>query len=495
MPAHREPMRSRGLRGEPGAQPQHADTRRGHPLVRIPPGRLRRRAYPAETRLAVLGQHLQPGARQVGVRVAQAVGARQRRRLPGAAALQDAQVHRVPERGAQPLGRRDRRGDADLGAAASLILRVDGVRADQRDRADALDRQRRRGIAQQHEGGRGRRAQYPPVGVRSRPRRVDRAVSVVRAVQGADHPGDAQQAQHLRVDLVLRHLAALDRRNQCGAPRAGRARHHQVQPGQRGALGRTSREPVGDDDPGEAPLPLEHVDQQFGVLGHRGAVDVVVAGHHQGAVRLGDAGLERDQVQLAQRALGHPHVDRPAVGLRVVAHEVLGGGRHPGGLQTPYVRGGDPGGQHRVLAEELEAAPAVGAAHEVQRRPEDHVDALSPWPRPPVAPRPVRPGRCPRHAASADRGRHSWRNGRPDRGSGRARRPARPSMTSPRSPMAGSPGRLKLSRPVSSAIFWSRVSAASRSCGAVRPRCSSGAAVRSEEFPAVVCPCSTGPPC
>ena len=114
------------------------------------------------------------------------------------------------------------------------------------------------------------------------------------------------------------------------------------------------------------------------MLGHQRAVHRVVGGHHHERARLPDAGLERHQVQLTQHRLGDPRVIGPALGLRVVAHVVLHRRADPGRLQPGHVAGGDPGGQHRVLGEALESPAAERGAHQVDRRGQQHVDALAP---------------------------------------------------------------------------------------------------------------------
>jgi hypothetical protein len=114
------------------------------------------------------------------------------------------------------------------------------------------------------------------------------------------------------------------------------------------------------------------------MLGHGDAVDHVVAGHHQVQFGLAHARLERDQVQLAQHVLGDPRVVCPALGLGVVAHEVLGRGGYSGPAQPGHVGHGHPGDEHRVLAERLEAAPAERCPHDVDGGREQHVDALAP---------------------------------------------------------------------------------------------------------------------
>ena len=201
------------------------------------------------------------------------------------------------------------------------------------------------------------------------------------AGDAADRPdpaGQPQDAQHLGVDRVLADLPGPHRRGQLAAPRPVRARHGQVEPGDGGRHRAARGVPVGQGHPAEAPFVLEDASEQRAVFGHRDAVDLVVARHHQVHVRLAHAGLEWGQVQLVQHVLGDPRVVGPALRLGVVAHVVLDRRGRPGLVQAADERDGQPGDQHRVLAERLEAPPAERRAHDVDRRGQQDVDALAP---------------------------------------------------------------------------------------------------------------------
>ena len=114
------------------------------------------------------------------------------------------------------------------------------------------------------------------------------------------------------------------------------------------------------------------------MLGHPDPVDRVVGGHDQHGSGLAHAGLEGGQVELAQHVLRDARVVGPALGFRVVADVMLDRRRNARGLQAADVRHRDAGGQHRILGEALESAPAERRAHQVDRRREQHVDALAP---------------------------------------------------------------------------------------------------------------------
>ena len=128
--------------------------------------------------------------------------------------------------------------------------------------------------------------------------------------------------------------------------------HREVQRRVARALGVAGGAPVRHHEPVPAPLVLEHVAQQRR-LGHRGAVDARCrppsppTGARPGSARTA-------QVELAQRALADPRVEREALGLGVVGDEVLDRRRDALGLQPAHVGRADRAGQQRVLAEALE---------------------------------------------------------------------------------------------------------------------------------------------
>ncbi len=115
-----------------------------------------------------------------------------------------------------------------------------------------------------------------------------------------------------------------------------------------------------------------------GLARHRHAVDPVVGGHDRPRPLLPHDRLERRQVELAQRPLPDPHVDRVALGLGVVRDEVLDRRPHAAGLQPAHVGAADPGGQQRILREALEVAPGERRPVQVHGRREEDVDALAP---------------------------------------------------------------------------------------------------------------------
>ena len=205
-------------------------------------------------------------------------------------------------------------------------------------------------------------------------------VRVWRWVEAADPGGQAQDAHHLVVDQGLVDQAGRHGHGQRVTPRAelaGRARHGQVERRARGGLGGPGGRPVRHDQAVEAPLVVQDLAQQR-ALGHRRPVDPVVGGHHRPDARFTHDGLERRQVELAQRPLVDPDVDRHPLGLRVVGDEVLDASRDAGPLKPPHVGDPDPRGEQRILGKALEVPAAVRAPVQVHRRGEQHVDALAP---------------------------------------------------------------------------------------------------------------------
>lgn len=194
--------------------------------------------------------------------------------------------------------------------------------------------------------------------------------------QRADPGGEAQQSQHLVVDEGLFDLALAYGGDQRVAPRADRAGHHQVERGAGGRLGGAGGEPVRHHQPVEVPVVVQHLAQQR-ALRHRVPVDPVVRGHHGPDLALADDPLERRQVQLPQGAFTDPRVERHALGLRVVADEVLDGGRHAAALNTLHIGHADAGGEQRVLAEALEVPSAVRGSVQVHGGGEEDVDTLA----------------------------------------------------------------------------------------------------------------------
>ena len=139
-------------------------------------------------------------------------------------------------------------------------------------------------------------------------------------------------------------------------------------------------QPVADHDAVEAPLALEDPVQQRAVrgggLGHAVAGEAVVGGHDGPHARVDD-GLERREVDLAERALVDAGEVLGAVGLGLVADEVLDAGGDALLLDGPDEGDREARGEERVLREALEVAAAHRAALQVDHGREDHVDGLA----------------------------------------------------------------------------------------------------------------------
>ena len=226
------------------------------------------------------------------------------------------------ERLAQPVERRDGVRREDGRAAAAERARLGRVGADE---GDALGAARRAGA------GPSLRASTKPAAAVERSSAAtsssDHGAGVAGSVPSSapDARRQAQDPQHLLVDRRLAHAPLAHRGDERVAPRAGRPGHREVERRAARRLGRARRVPVGHDEPSQPHSPLR-TSAQHRALGHRRAVDAVVGGHHRPRVHGRDDVLERRQVELAQRPLGDPRVEREALGLGVVGDEVLDGG-------------------------------------------------------------------------------------------------------------------------------------------------------------------------
>ena len=270
----------------------------------------------------------------------------------------------------QALERRHGVGREDRRAAAAERARHRRARAEHGDPAGFEGEHAV--VAGEDEAGRGGRAQLggdPLVAPR-------RGRPGIEAVERADPRGKPQQAQDLRVDRRLGDAPVAHGIDEGVAPRAVRSGHGEVERRVAGGLGAARRRPVRHHEP--VPLPLVVQDLlEHRRLGHRRAVDGVVGGHDGPGAGVAHDRLERRQVQLPQRPLVDPRLEREALGLGVVGHEVLDRGGDALGLQAAHVGRPDPAGQQRVLAEGLEVAAAVRRAVEVDHRREHDVDALA----------------------------------------------------------------------------------------------------------------------
>ena len=182
----------------------------------------------------------------------------------------------------------------------------------------------------------------------------------------------------LPVDHGLVDQALADSGRQGGAEPGGGPRHLEVEARQRGGRGGVCAEPVRHDEPVEAPLAAEDPVDEVGLLAAVDAVDLVVGGHHGPDAGLPYGGFEGGEVDLPQGALGDLGADRHPLVLLVVAGEVLDAAPDPAPLHPLHVGDGEAGRQQRVLGERLEGAPGQRRAHDADRRPQQHVDALGP---------------------------------------------------------------------------------------------------------------------
>ncbi len=139
---------------------------------------------------------------------------------------------------------------------------------------------------------------------------------------------------------------------------------------------RLRREPVRDHHAVEAPLAAQDVGEQARVLGAVRAGEAVVGGHHRPRAGLAHGGLERCEIDLAQRALVHLGAGAMAFPLDVVGDEVLDAGADAMRLEPTHERDGESRRKLRVLRVALEVATADRRALDVHRRREQHARAL-----------------------------------------------------------------------------------------------------------------------
>ena len=168
--------------------------------------------------------------------------------------------------------------------------------------------------------------------------------AVERAVERPHPAREREQPRDLVVDVRLGHLSRTSGGKQVVAPRAMGSWHHKVE-ASGGAWHRgPGGGPVRDHDSGELPLRLEHVAEQGRIRRHGGSVYRVVGRHDHGDVRLGDAGLERREVDLPKNRVRDSRVVGAALCLGVVGDIVLGGRAHAGFLHASHIGHSEAGG-------------------------------------------------------------------------------------------------------------------------------------------------------
>ena len=165
-----------------------------------------------------------------------------------------------------------------------------------------------------------------------------------RAAAEDPHPAhQPQHVTHLAVDHRLVDLPGTHRRGQRGSEPGRRAGHLEVEPGQRGGRSGVRPEPVGHDQPVEAPLAPQHAADQFRLLAAVDAVDLVVGGHHRPDAGLLYGVFEGDEVDFPQSPLVDLGADRHPLVLLVVAGEVLYAAGDAARLHALDVGAGDAG--------------------------------------------------------------------------------------------------------------------------------------------------------
>ena len=202
---------------------------------------------------------------------------------------------------------------------------------------------------------------------------------------GVDLPGgvgalELAEAEHLRVAAHQRPVDGLDLQGRVGERGLDvglveplGVGHLVVHPGVERGGRRAGGPEVGLQVALEAPLLAQHRVQQVAVLGGVGAAHPVVGAHDRRDLRVLDDHLERQQVQLPQRALVELDVRAEALVLLVVDRVVLGHRDHAVLLDGLGDLDAHHAAQVRVLGEVLEVAPGDRRAVQAHAGALEHV--------------------------------------------------------------------------------------------------------------------------
>ena len=190
-----------------------------------------------------------------------------------------------------------------------------------------------------------------------------------------------------------RTAAAREGPSQADGPGISRSR-----PARTAGDGRVRAEPVRHHEPVETPLIPQDAVDEVRLFAAVDAVHLVVGRHHGPDAGLLYGGLEGDEVDLPQRALGDLGADGHPLELLVVAGIVLDATPDPCALHPLHVGDGQARRQQRVLGEGLEGASGQGRAGDAHCRPEQHVDALGARLGGQHVPQALHQGRVPRRA-------------------------------------------------------------------------------------------------
>ena len=131
--------------------------------------------------------------------------------------------------------------------------------------------------------------------------------------------------------------------------------------------------PVRHHKTGKLPFAFEQAVDEIVVVGAMFAAKFRVGAHHGPDVRLLDGGLERRQINFAQRAFVKVHVDGLASTFLVVADEMFDARGHAIRLQSLDIIHSHPGVQVGILAEVFVNPPAQRRPRDVHDRRQHHV--------------------------------------------------------------------------------------------------------------------------
>ena len=250
-----------------------------------------------------------------------------------------------------------------------------GMAADHRDARQCGSRKRQlvAVVLQQHDRLLGDALREPVRG-----REIDGAAALGRIVHHADADHHGELAAHHVVEACGRHRAVRNCLLDGGRRQVdGRADVlFLVEPRVDRGRGAVRRPPVGLHLALEAPFVLQHVVEQVIVLAGIRAVQAVVAAHHAAGLPALRGDLERQQVELAQRAFVDLAVAAHPAMFLLVARVVLDGRDDLLPLRAERAFGEQIAGKQRILAEILEQPAAARLAREVGAAAQTHAEPL-----------------------------------------------------------------------------------------------------------------------
>ncbi len=158
-----------------------------------------------------------------------------------------------------------------------------------------------------------------------------------------------------------------------GRPEVGAIPHFHIKPRIGGGHRAMRRAPIGHHETGKAPLLIQGLVEQEGILARVDGIHHVVRAHHRACSALLNCRLESRQVNLVQGSFINLRVHAPAIIFLVVRGEMLDRGNHPLRLDALDFRRRELTRQVRIFAQALEAPAPFRIAQNIDGRPKHHV--------------------------------------------------------------------------------------------------------------------------